>query len=133
MGGRVTRGMWSVQERNAQINLLELIEGTFAVKTFARDSVDAHIKLRMDNRAAVTYINRLGGTRSPTLTLHVKELWDWCLQRGITLSAEYLPGSLNVTADRESRMVQSMGEWMLDPAMFRAVDSNFGPLTVDIV
>ena len=80
----------------------------------------------------MSYINRLGGTRSSILALHTKELWEWCLQRGITLSAEYLPGSLNVIADRESRTVQSTGEWMLDPAMFQALDNNLGPLKVDM-
>ena len=31
-----------------------------------------------------------------------KHLWTWCLERGLTLSAEYLPGVLNINADRES-------------------------------
>jgi hypothetical protein len=106
MEGRTTEGMWSIQERDAHINLLELMGGAFAVRTFAK-------RLRMDNCTAVSYINHLGGTRSLTLTEHAKDLWTWCLQRGIMLSAECLPGSLNTAADTEFRTLQSSGEWSL--------------------
>ena len=42
---------------------------------------------------------------------------------GVTvLSAEYLPGSLNVGADRESRTVHSSGKWMLNHGMFEALN-----------
>ena len=42
-----------------------------------------------------------GGTRSPELMRVACSLWDWCLQRGITLSASHLPGVNNLIADQD--------------------------------
>lgn len=33
-----------------------------------------------------------------------KDLWMWCLERNITVKAQYLPGVENVRADMESRV-----------------------------
>lgn len=130
--GQSTGGMWTMEERRAHINLLELLGGTFAVKALAQNVRDAHIKLRMDNQSAVAYINHMGGTRSQGLSHFTRELWSWCLQRGITLSAEYLPGNQNQGADRESRTVHTSGEWKLDGRMFETLQVYFGDLKVDM-
>ena len=43
------------------MNCLELLAGSFAVKSFAKGRLCAHVRLRMDNTSAVAYVNRLGG------------------------------------------------------------------------
>ena len=48
-------------ERTLHINFLELLAGSFAVKSFAKGRLCAHVRLRMDNTSAVAYVNRLGG------------------------------------------------------------------------
>ena len=117
--GKSTGGMWTAEERRAHINLLELLGGTFSLKSLAHNVREAHIKLRMDNQSAVAYINHMGGTRSQTLSQFTKELWSWCLQRGITLSAE-------------SRTAHTSGEWKLDGRMFETLKVHFGDLKVDM-
>ena len=97
--GVQTGGLWSEGERMHHINLLELIAGAFAVKTFARHRRNIHMHLKMDNKTAIFYINKMGGTRSHLLAHTACQLWQWCLQRGITLSAKHLPGSSNIIAD----------------------------------
>ena len=97
--GVQTGGLWSEGERMHNINLLELTAGAFAVKTFARHRRNIHMHLKMDNKTAIFYINKMGGTRSHLLAHTACQLWQWCLQRGITLSAEHLPGSSNIIAD----------------------------------
>ncbi len=82
--GQSTGGMWTAKERRAHINLLELLGGTFALKSLAHNVREAHIKLRMDNQSAVAYINHMGGTRSQTLSQFTKELWPW--QRSLVSS-----------------------------------------------
>ncbi len=71
------------------------------------------MKLRLDNTTAVAYINNQGGTRSPSLVSLTLDLWKWCLQRNILISAEYLPGISNVQADRESRTFVDLSDWRL--------------------
>ena len=41
----------------------------------------------MDSTTAVAYVNRMGGIQSPVLAQLAIQLWQWCLDRRITLSA----------------------------------------------
>ena len=109
-----TNDLWSERERTLHINHPELMAGAFVVKAFARQQRDVHLHLKMDNKTAVCYINKMGVTRSAVLSHSTCLLWQWCLQRGVTLSAEYLLGKSNVIADQESRLLLSSAEWMLN-------------------
>ena len=60
-----TGGLWSQMERKLHINCLELLAGSFAVKSFTKNRLCVHVRLRMDNTSAVTYVNRLGGDSLP--------------------------------------------------------------------
>ena len=46
---------------NTTHNQLELLAGSFAVQTFAKDRRDIHIHLRMDNNTARCYVSWMGG------------------------------------------------------------------------
>ena len=59
-----------------------------------------------------------GGTRSKALSLISKQIWDYLIDNGIMITAEYLPGKLNIEADRESRSVTDSSEWKLNPVIF---------------
>ena len=130
--GVCTGGLWSEEERQSHINQLEMLGAALAVQCYARSRAVSHVHLRMDNQAAVCYVNHMGGTRSPSLSMTACQLWEWCLQQGIILSAEYLPGSSNVTADRESRVLQSSAEWMLNKRVFMEVMNLYGQCRVDL-
>ena len=97
--GVTTGGLWSQMEKKLHINCLELLAGSFAVKSFTKDRLCVHVRLRMDNVSAVAYINRLGGTHSLIPSNLALALWEWALKRNIFLSAEHLSGALNVSAD----------------------------------
>ncbi|XP_040296051.1 uncharacterized protein LOC121007863 [Bufo bufo] len=66
--GISTGGRWSMEESPLHINALELLAGSFAIRSFAKDMVRACIRLRMDNVSAVRYVNAMGGTHSPMLS-----------------------------------------------------------------
>ena len=74
LGEVSTGGLWTERERLNHIHLLELIGGAFAIQTFARGLRDAHVRLRMDNTTAISYINRMGGTRSLDLARSALDL-----------------------------------------------------------
>jgi len=57
-------GLWLEAEHQHHIKYLELLAATIAVKAFTRDKKNLHVLLKMDNRTAVFYVNRMGGTRS---------------------------------------------------------------------
>ena len=80
-------GTWTLQESTFHINYLELLAAFLAIKTFAKGQEDIQIDLQMDNMSTLTYINKRGGTQSPSLTILAKECWMWCMDRRITLTA----------------------------------------------
>jgi len=91
-----------------------------------------HIQLLMDNVTALTLINKMGGTKSRALTSLSHNLWQWCLQRQITVSATHIPGILNVNADRESRHHLDSSDWKLCPVVFQTLQNLWGPLELDL-
>ena len=68
---------------------------------------------------ATHYINKMGGTKSLVLTCLALDLWDWCLQRSIHAEAQYLPGVLNVRADRVQSNVGSARLEIRSPSIFK--------------
>ena len=90
-----------------------------AIQAFLKNQSNLAVKLRLDNTTAVTYVNNQGGTRSPSLTLLTLELWNWCLQRNILITAEHLPGVSIVLADRESRTFIDSSDWKLQPEIIQ--------------
>jgi len=130
--GTRTGGLWSQAERQHHINYLELLAASFAVKAFTRNKRNLHILLKMDNRTAVFYVNRMGGTHSLLLSKLAIQLWQWCLERNLSLSAAHLPGVSNYVADEESRTIQSSAEWRLDQKMFCQILKILGECNVDL-
>ena len=105
-----TRGLWTKEESLLHIN--------------------AH--LRMDNRTAVAYLPKMGGTRSQVLVGIAQELWEYALRKEISLTAEYLPGDMNHKADWQSRHFRDSSNWKLNPKVFQTLDQLWGPLTIDL-
>ena len=118
-GNLSTNGRWSNQESLLHINVLELKATFLAVQAFLKHQSNLSVKLRLDNTTAIAYINNQGGTRSPSLTSLTLELWNWCLQQNILITAEHLPGVLNVQADKESRTFVDSSDWKLQPQILQ--------------
>ena len=127
-----TGGPWSSEEKEFHINCLELLAAFLAVKTFLKSRRSVHARLWMDNQTAVAYVNNMGGTVSTQATLISRDLWMWCLQRDITLSAQYLPGKDNTIADQESREMKDRSDWLLNREVFGMILRRFPSLNVDL-
>ena len=63
-------------------------------------------------------LNEIWGTKNQELTAIRKEIWQYLLKRKIATAAEYLPGSINVEADREFRRTRDSSERKLNPTIF---------------
>ena len=127
-----TGGPWTPQEREMHINCREMLAASLAVKCFAKDKTSLHILLKMDSISALSYINKRGGTISPELTYLAKQLWLWCMERDISLSADHLPGIWNAVADEESRTMRDRTDWKLNPHTFNRINQILGPLEIDL-
>ena len=132
LGSQRIQGQWTVEERGLHINVLELKGGLFALRTLAQDLRKVHVHLKMDNRTAVSYIQKMGGTRSAQMLPITQEIWQFCLDREIFLSAEYLPGSLNCEADWQSRNFHDSSDWRLKVSVFKSLSQSLGPFSLDL-
>ena len=84
----------------------------------------------MDNQAALTYLVKKGRTRNLLIIQEAKEIWEFCLANQITLTAEYLPGTLNNRTSREIK--NSSSEWILNKPIFQKLIHTLGPVDVDL-
>ena len=68
---------------------------------------------------ALSDVNHMGTSSSEKRNDLAKEIWSWCAQRNIWLTAVHIPGVENVTADKQSRQSHSQLERTLDRTIFR--------------
>ena len=85
-----------------------------ALVRFEEQVKQKHVKLMVDNMMALTILNNMGTSRSWKLNELNKDIWDWCIVRGISLPVN------NSIADRESRLNRWEIEWTLNQELFDA-------------
>ena len=88
----------------------------YALKAFATDKSQTHIRIMTDNSTAVSVINHMGTSHSHSCNSMAKKIWEWCIERNIWLSVANIPGKDKLVADFESRRNQKEAEWMLSKA-----------------
>lgn len=130
--GQSTGGHWSVAEATLHINVLELKSILFSLQSFFFQVTGIHVRIQTDNSTAVCYINNFGGVKSIDCHAITKEIWLWALDRKIFISAEHLAGSLNVHADKASRVFDENTEWQIDPIIINKLTNIFGKFDIDL-
>lgn len=124
-------GRWNETESKQLINYLELLAAFYGPRAFCKDDEGIHVGLKMDNTCAIAYINNMGVIRSKVCNELATNIWLWCIQRGIWLSASYVHTSQNV-ADTESRKFNENIEWKLNSNVFRIVTEQLGVPNFDL-
>lgn len=99
---------------------------------FFKSNVNLHIGIKVDNTIAVAYINNMGGITSEDMDFLASSIWDWCLERNIWLSAQYIPGVDNHLADYSSRVFNLSAEWKLKSEVFDKLCNHFYYPDVDL-
>ena len=85
----------------------------------------------MDNMTAVAYVNHFRVTRSRNLCKITLEISKWCEVSNLLIEAIYLPGSLNVVADAESRALTQAEDWRLSADVFTSILDQW-PVDIDM-
>ena len=127
-----TQGRWTIEESQLHINELELTTIEFAVRAFSSCLEGKHVKVESDNSTAVTYINSMGGTKSPRCNDIAYRIWSWCIIKNIWLTATHIAGVTNTRADEESRLFNDRTEWTLDKTIFAKIVEHWGLPDVDL-
>jgi len=129
-------GKWNESEKHRalhnEINYLELLAVFLALKSFCSDLSNIHIVVQVDNTTAVAYINGMGGTKSQDCNNLAKQLWAWCIDRNLWITAVHIPGAMNTVADFKSRHFKVETEWKLDVSVFREICAKFYLPDIDL-
>ena len=110
-----TGGAWSHHEANhMHINELELLAAFFGLKTLAKEMINKHIQVYVDNTVAMACLNKMGSSKTEKLNALTKVVWQWCYARNLRLTVARIPGSEKLEDDHESRQINLDTEWKLD-------------------
>ena len=133
MGDSQISGTWTHTDRKLHISCLELKAVFHALQHWAQVLQGHQVMIATDNSTVVSYINKQGGTHSPTLLRLTVELLLWLEAQNIIVRARHIPGCLNVIADHLSRPNQPIPtEWALHPEIVRRVFRVWGTPEVDM-
>lgn len=125
-------GRWAISESNFHINYLEMLAIFYGLKSIFSDFENVHIQLSSDSMTCVSFITAMGGMASKPLDDLTKQIWDWCLERNIYISAVHVAGKANVTADFYSRNFSDSTEWMLKKDIFDRLCVQFFTPSIDL-
>ena len=112
--GASSGGVWLPVERTFHINYLELKAAFFALKSFLVQIQGKHVRLMLNNTTAIACLNHMGTSHSDSCNNLTFNIWSWCIEHNIFVSAAHIPGVENVVADAESKKVNMDAEWMLN-------------------
>ena len=73
----------------------------------------------------------MGGAKSPDCNSLARQIWDYCVERHIWISASHLPGCENTEADRESRHFNDRTEWQLASKLVSQIAETIGSSSID--
>ena len=129
-GGTPVRGHFAGASADWHINMKEVAAIRHTLSGL-EERVNPGDRLRVvtDSRVALHMTNALV-SRSPTLCAEVSRIHALAQDLGVTLESEWIPTTNNVRADKLRRAKEST-DWQLDRMFFDALDSAYGPHTVD--
>ena len=103
----VCKGVFTFDECNCHINVLELNAVYFGLKSLCRDLKETHIKILTDNTTVVHGIKNMDSCKSVSCDTEVRKIWDWAIERNNFLTATHIPwdfvcrGRCKITRSRD--------------------------------
>ena len=97
-------GCWTEIESQLRINVLELKDNYFALKSLCKDN-NLLIKIMTDNTTALAYVKHMGGVRSNECNEQAQCIWNRVETHKSWVTTSHIPGIENVVADYKSRHI----------------------------
>ncbi|XP_077331855.1 uncharacterized protein LOC143974400 [Lithobates pipiens] len=132
LGSKVAQGCWGKTQSQRLANWRELQAVWEALRVFARDLKDHHVQVLSDSIVAVSYLNKQGGTRCPSLIKLTSTIMHWAEENLKSVSAVHLKGVDNHLADFLSRHRVYESEWSLNREIFQLLVRKWGLPEVDL-
>lgn len=124
-------GLWSEQEQPKHCNQKELLALLKVLQDHHLLLSQSTVLWQSDNKTAVAYIRKEGGTKSLALMDTTHQIFQLLDLYQILISAHHLPGNYNSHADHLSRF-KSPPEWYLLPACTEVIFRKYGIPVIDL-
>ena len=128
--GEHCQGTWSAMERKFHINRKEILAAHQALRNMMRQG--EHVHRSLDNQTAVSFINRMGGTRSRPLCMEAIQLWETVLDRQGWVKAVWVPREKNQLSDMLSKTQMNTWEFSLSPRLVTFLWDHWFTPQVDV-
>ena len=125
-------GQCSMEEHFLHINVLELKAIKLALLIFSEQKSLKAVHFQIDNTTALLYLVKMEGTGNQMLLKISQEIWQYFLKHLITITRKYLPSSLDVKADWQSKNSRDLSEWKFSLKVFQQVCQRRGMPKVDL-
>ena len=125
-------GLWTRTERRLHINTLELRAIYLTLRLLENTVANKSVMVECDNKTAIAYLNKQGGTRSFVLNREARLLHDWAGDNAVSLWAIHRPGVDNVLADYLSRNRPDPLEWCLASRICAKLFMMWGQPQIDL-
>ena len=127
-GGQIANGLWDKEEAQQSSTWRELRAVRMVLESFESQLQNERVRWFTDNQNVVWIV--LHGSKKPALQQEALAIFDASVRSRIRLEPEWIPREGNQLADYISRIVD-YDDWMLNPVVFRELDSRWGPHTID--
>ena len=86
------------------------------LQTFFKTHYNTHVRILTDNTTAIAVLNHMGTSHSDPCNRLGKEIWEWCIDRNIWLSAAHIPGFTisRLISNRDEPTITRNG-WLIGP------------------
>ena len=125
-------GQCSMEEHFLHINVLELKAIKLALLIFSEQKSLKAVHFQIDNTTALLYLVKMEGTGNQMLLKISQEIWQYFLKHLITITRKYLPSSLDVKTDWQSKNSRDLSEWKFSLKVFQQVCQRRGMPKVDL-
>ncbi|CAG9133108.1 unnamed protein product [Plutella xylostella] len=131
VNGKKFWGPWLPNQNHWHSNYKELWTVYEVLKCLGPQLKEKSLMLQSDNRTAVAYLTKEGGTKSLKLLEITTLILTLCQRRKCHITARYLPGIYNGIADGLSRL-KSLPEWTLSQEATSMVFEKLGYPEIDL-
>ena len=84
------------------------------------------------HHTTMSQINKMGSTRSSGLFKLTADLWQYCMEKKGMLTAEHYQGTLNIKADKKSRIFKDSSNGKMKKQIFQAFMTVMGQADIDL-
>ena len=126
----IARGDWPWAELSKlkSSTLRELLAARYTLTSLSKHIKGQQVCLNTDNQNVVSILCK--GSSKPNLHEQAVAIFNTCLRLKTRLFVQWIPRSLNVSADYLSRIIDH-DDWQVSPRVFAVFNKKWGPFSVD--